>query len=262
MISKRNASRFIFISLAIGTDSMYSMSTKKFAVFDIDGTLIRWQLYHAVVSELAKDNLLGPKAQQTLKSYRLRWKNREHGNAFKDYERVLINIYESALKSIDPHEFDQAVERVIHEYKSQVYTYTRNLVTTLKKQGYLLLAISGSHEELVSHIAKVYGFDDYIGTTYERKDNQFTGNKFIASHNKKISLDRLVQKHQLTYVRSIAVGDSKGDIVMLDMVENPIAFNPDNDLFEYAKKNSWHIVIERKNVIYKLEPDNGKFVLA
>ena len=26
----------------------------KFAVFDIDGTLIRWQLYHAIADELAK----------------------------------------------------------------------------------------------------------------------------------------------------------------------------------------------------------------
>src|SRR3546814_11785501 len=33
----------------------YSGDMKKFAVFDIDGTLIRWQLYHAVVETVAKD---------------------------------------------------------------------------------------------------------------------------------------------------------------------------------------------------------------
>ncbi len=31
--------------------------SQPFAVFDIDGTIIRWQLYHALADELAKENI-------------------------------------------------------------------------------------------------------------------------------------------------------------------------------------------------------------
>ncbi len=39
---------------------------------------------------------------------------------------------------------------------------------------------------------------------------------------------------------------------MLEFVENPIAFNPEDTLFEKAKEQGWKIVIERKNVTYEL----------
>lgn len=238
------------------------MKSRRYAVFDIDGTLIRWQLYHATVSELAKQNVLGPDAAQTLKQYRMRWKQREHEDAFKAYEQELVQIYENSLQNIDTQLFDKAVETVIQEYKAQVYTYTRNLIKNLKSKGYLLFAISGSHKELVSHIVTEYGFDDYVATSYERKNNQFTGKKFIASLHKRSCLLQLIKKYDLQHQGSIAVGDSNGDIPMLEIVENPIAFNPDKDLFAHAKQCGWKIVIERKNVIYELEPVDGRYVLA
>jgi hypothetical protein len=55
---------------------------------------------------------------------------------------------------------------------------------------------------------------------------------------------------------------AKGDIELLEMVQNPIAFNPNTDLFEYAKSKNWKIVIERKNVIFELEKQDGKYILT
>jgi phosphoserine phosphatase len=39
---------------------------------------------------------------------------------------------------------------------------------------------------------------------------------------------------------------------MLEAVENPIAFNPNQTLYNHAKKRGWEIVVERKDVIYEL----------
>ena len=88
---------------------------EKFAVFDIDGTLVRWQLYHAVVGKLASAGLLIEGAEDKLKSARLRWKKREHLDSFHNYEQVLINVYESSLPSIKPAEFDRLVNDVVNE---------------------------------------------------------------------------------------------------------------------------------------------------
>lgn len=233
------------------------MSSNKFAVFDIDGTLIRWQLYHAVVDRLAKKELLGKDAKVQLHKARMHWKDREHPDAFREYELELISIYESALPFLTASEFDTAAQEIANEYKTQIYTFTRDLAQRLKKSHYTLIAISGSHQELLEYIAKQYEFDIYEGSKYERIDGRFTGKKTIGSHNKATTLKRIVSENQLTFKDSYAIGDSKSDAQLLELVEHPIAFNPDQELFEQAKKSSWNIVVERKNVIYNLQRDNS-----
>lgn len=230
----------------------YSEDMQKFAVFDLDGTLIRWQLYHAVVDRLAKEGLLGPDARDTLREARMHWKRREPGYSFRDYEISLIQTYEQSVTNLSVTEVEAAMTQVIDEYKDQVYTYTRDLITTLKDEGYTLLAISGSHEELVQAIAQHYGFDDWIGTRYKRAGASFTGEKYVASHDKKAALSSLIAKHKLSTEGSYAVGDSASDAAMLRMVEHPVAFNPDRALYDIATDAGWDIVIERKNVVYTL----------
>lgn len=234
---------------------------KKFAVFDIDGTLIRWQLYHVMVDKLASKGALRSDAKQLLRQARMVWKRREHDEAFKAYERLMIELYEEALQRLDTEAFDAIVTDIIDEYKDQTYVYTRDLLKRLKSEGYLLLIISGSHHELIEQIAHYYGFDDWIGTHYAREGKKFSGEKWIASKDKAASLQKFVAKHDLSFDGSLAIGDSASDIAMLELVEQPIAFNPDKILYEKARQHDWPIVIERKNMIYELRPERGTYVL-
>lgn len=227
-------------------------------MFDVDGTLVRWQLYHAVVDKLAKAGHLGVDAHETLHQARMKWKRRERGYSFSDYERVLIQTYEDSVTKLSTDTLSSAVQEVIGEYKDQVYTYTRDLIAELKAEGYTLLAISGSHEELVSEIARHYGFDDWIGTRYERTGSGYTGQKTVASHDKESALNSLVSKHNLSWHESYAVGDSASDAPMLRLATHAIAFNPDQSLYDIATEAGWDIVIERKNVIYKLHRPPGE----
>lgn len=82
------------------------------------------------------------------------------------------------------------------------------------------------------------------------------------SERKPEKLNELVTKHGASWTDSIAVGDSEGDIPMLSAVERPIAFNPTKMLFDKAKEQGWSIVIERKNMVYRLEPSDGSYLLA
>ena len=232
-----------------------------FAVFDIDGTLIRWQLYHAVVDELGHQGYIDKKAYTDIKQARLIWKRREHQEAFKDYERQVVRSLDSAITGVEVNKFVKAVKSVFDEYKDQVYTYTRKLIKELKAKDYVLLAISGSPKEAVGLIAKHYGFDDFIGSTYHHKDGQFTGEKIVAACDKKSELNKLIAKHHLSLVGSVAVGDSESDIALLEMVDRPIAFNPTVQLYNAARKNGWQIVVERKNVVYELEQNNEVYGL-
>lgn len=234
---------------------------RRFAVFDIDGTLIRWQLYHAVVDRLARYDLLDPQLYKAVRQDRMTWKRREYPEAFRAYEARIIQAYEAALPNLPVARFDEIVEEVAGEYKHQVYSYTRQLARTLRGKGHMLLAISGSHQELVEHVGRQYSFDICVGTRYLQKDGRFSGRKIVASHDKKKALQTLIRQHGLTLTDSYAIGDSKSDAPMLEMVEHPIAFNPDQELFDIARRASWEIVIERKNVVYDLVKDRQSYRL-
>lgn len=236
---------------------------RPFAVFDIDGTLIRWQLYHALADELARRGHLDTKQFQKVRAARMAWKKRTDNDSFTQYEHTLVELVDEAITGIRVTDLAVACSSVLAEYKDQVYTYTRQLIRGLKAKNYLLFAISASQAEIVSLLAEYYGFDDYGGSIYEVKDGVFTGQADILRQERKPEyLKQLVSTHHARWQDSMGVGDSESDIPMLATVEQPIAFNPTKKLFEHAEKQGWPIVIERKNMIYKLEPKSGSYILA
>lgn len=232
----------------------------KFAVFDIDGTLIRWQLFHAITHGLGKHGYIPASTHEAIRTARMNWKTR--GGNFKSYEKVLVHAYLSAITEVRPDDYRAIVDEVFEEYKDQTYIYTRDLVASLKKQGYLLFSISGSQTDIVKKLADYYGFDDVVAAELEEVDGRFTGKDFSPIHDKQAALETLVKRHDATYAGSIAVGDSEGDIPMLSMVERAIAFNPSRELFTVAAKEGWQIVVERKNMVYQLDNHDGTYVLA
>src|SRR3989344_3226681 len=142
---------------------------RPFAVFDIDGTLIRWQLYHAIADAMVKRGYIAPYTYQAVREARMDWKRRSGSGSFKAYEKQLIDTYEKDLMELTSEQFMKAADTVFKEYKDQVYTYTRDLIEDLKKKGYVLFAISGSQVEIVEKIAKYWGFRDWVGTVYTSK---------------------------------------------------------------------------------------------
>jgi HAD superfamily hydrolase (TIGR01490 family) len=237
---------------------MASRKTTPFAVFDIDGTLIRWQMLHAMIDELGRASHLAQEDYESVLQMRMNWKQRKAEEGFREYERQLVAVIEKSITEITLAAFTEAAESVYEQYKDQVYRYSRQLIAKLKAEGYLLLAVSGSPQEAIAPLCRYYGFDDYIGSDYVKRDGKFTGKIFVAAHNKPQLLRYLVAKHQLRYEDSVGMGDSEGDIDMLDMVEHPIAFNPSKKLFLHASQKGWKIVVERKNMVYELESQSGE----
>jgi HAD superfamily hydrolase (TIGR01490 family) len=235
--------------------------SRPFAVFDIDGTIIRWQLYHAICDAMAKQGIINKSAYDEVRKQRMNWKTRENDQAFIEYEKKLIEVFNQALTDMGVDNFHKIVKQVFDRYKDQVYTYTRDLIKELKGKDYVLFAISGSPDVIVKEMAKYYGFDDFMATSFDEADGQYKGYKYLVIGKKHQALEKLVNKHGLNYEKSYGIGDSDGDIEMLSKTENPIAFNPNQKFFEEAKSRKWPIVIERKNMIYKLMPQDEGYRL-
>lgn len=237
------------------------MSTKKIAVFDIDGTLYRWQLFHELVEELTRAEVF---PDNTFREVDTAWNDWRGGNLhFHGYESLVVETLMKYLPLIPIKTFEAVCDKVIAQSSHKLHAYPKQLLKSLRNQGYTIVAISGSQQELLDRFAAKHDIDIAIGAVYERKDGHFTGETSRMTIGRKaVILQELVNEHGFSLEGSVAIGDSDGDIELLSAVEKPIAFNPSEGLFEHAKTASWPIVIERKNIAYHLERKDDALVLA
>ena len=225
---------------------------KKIAVFDIDGTIFRSSLDNVLFRALIKEGLFPQSAFDEIFEYYEKWINRK--GPYGDYNIKIYYALATHLKGLDVAQVESIACDAVHEYKERVYTYTRDLIEQLRDE-YILLAISGSPIEVVQAFVDHRNFDAAYGTTYAQKNGKYTGEFHTEMYDlKKETLKTFCKEHDLTLKDSIGVGDTSGDISFLEDVENPIAFNPNQVLYEKAKEKGWKIIVERKDVIYEITP--------
>lgn len=233
-------------------------TNKPIAVFDIDGTFFRSSLFLESVLELDAMGAIPHELITELEPHKIAWQTRDSQDAYNDYMRTLCSAFDNKyITKIRLQDFLKALKKAAENKQKYVYTYTRELAKKLRMQGYTLVAISGSPQVAVEQFAKPYGFEVFRGMIFDHDGQNLTRVLHIPDKDKSIDLRDILQKHGFTLKDSVGVGDTAGDIPVLSMVEHPIAFNPNRQLFEHAKQNGWEIVVERKNMHYQLSPSKA-----
>ncbi len=225
---------------------------RRLAIFDIDGTFFRSSLLVELVNSLVESKIFPPAAKKAMDKDYFAWIHRE--GSYEKYIRQVVDIYIKHIAGRDKIIIDKIAQKVVDYHKKRIYRYTRDLINKLKAKNYFLLAISGSPEEIVQKFADYFGFDRAFGSVLEVKEGRFTGKVFVdASRNKKQILKKFLGENgYLNLNGSVGVGDTESDIPIFKIVEYPIVFNPNLGLARYAEKKGWPMVVERKNVIFKL----------
>jgi len=240
-----------------------SIMKKQFAVFDIDGTIARTSLLQLMVRELVSRGKLGAgpgrDIEVMLHDYRQRIDDDDFGGYMKKAVEVLFEALPDGLRADD---FNEVISAVVNTSLSNTYVYTRELAQTLRQNGFFLIAISGSELHAVEALAKKLGFDAWVGqVSYEQKDDRLTGKINSLGKPKAEILESLIKKFDLNTKGSMAIGDTTSDVGVFKMVDNPIAFNPNQALFKVARENGWMVVVERKDMVYGMEMVDGQYVL-
>ncbi len=232
---------------------------KKVAIFDIDGTIFRSSLLIELVEALIADGHFPASAKKSYEREYKKWLDRN--DTYDKYIMAVVAVFMKNIKGLAYKDFLTTGKKMLAGKKNMVYRYTRDLIKDLKKRGYFLLAISQSPKGILDPFCKELGFDKTYGRIYELGPQDcFTG-KITDVHliaNKANIVKRAIEKENLTLKNSIAVGDTDDDIPMLELVENPICFNPNQKLYRYAKLNGWKIFVERKDVIYEIDSSKEK----
>ncbi|MEX0931243.1 MAG: HAD-IB family hydrolase [Candidatus Paceibacterota bacterium] len=229
------------------------MKKQKVAIFDIDGTIFRSSLLIELVETLVEDNVFPSDMRGHYERAHKKWLDRK--GDYESYIMAVVDAFMDNIKGVPFEDVEVAAKTVAKIHKDRTYKYTRELIQTLKKKGYYLLAISQSPKVILDVFCKPLGFNKIYGRFYELgPTDKFTG-EVVDLHliaNKANIVRRAVEKEGLTLKGSVGVGDTEGDIPFLELVDTAICFNPNKLLYKVALRNKWKIVVERKDVIYTL----------
>lgn len=236
---------------------------KQFAVFDIDGTISRTSLLQLMVRELVTRGKLdigtGRQIEMMLHDYRQRIGDDNFGDYMKQAVDMMFKAMPDGLRIED---YNEITDAIVKMSLSNTYVYTRELLQTLKRNNFFLIAISGSEVKAVSTLARSLGFDAWVGeVNYIETNGKLNGQIKALTQSKAEILRTIIKKFDLNEKGSTAVGDTSSDISVLEMVDSPIVFNPNQALFKVAREKGWMIVLERKDMVYGMVQENGQYVL-
>lgn len=228
------------------------MRKTKLAVFDIDGTIFRKNLAFELINELAWMKVFNPGVRKQLVEHYSNWL--DHEGVYEDYRKALVRLYEENIKGCTKAEVVKASQLVVPFFKNRTYIFANQLIAQLRRDNYVIIAISGSPHEIVQEYNKHLKFDAVFGTIYEldKQDCYTGGTIFEPPKDKGQVVRQYIAENNLTLEGSIGVGDTESDAKVLELVENPIAFNPNANLKKIAEENNWRIVVEKKDVIYEI----------
>jgi HAD superfamily hydrolase (TIGR01490 family) len=226
---------------------------QKVAFFDIDGTVFRSSLLIELVEALIEHGAFPPNVRDEYKRSHEAWWNRE--GEYETYIMDVVHTFRTHIKGIHYGTFADVGRAVVEKQEKRVYRYTRDLIKDLKGKDYYIVAISQSPKTILDEFCASYGFDKVYGRMYEIGPRDcFTGDVIDESiiSDKATIVDRLLEHGGFTLDGSVGVGDTEGDIPLLLKVETPICFNPNMKLYEFAKREKWPVIVERKDVVYTI----------
>lgn len=233
------------------------------AFYDIDGTLYRDGFISELFKRFIKSQIIEEKKWFTeVKPYFDQWDRRR--GTYDNYLDKMANIYIMAIEGYHKSFIEHIINQVVKDKGERTYVYTRDKIKWHREKGHMLITISGSPKEVVSKVANLYGFDDYRGSDYIiNNEDRYTGEvipMWDSKSKRQATLD-MAEKYKIDLSESYAYGDTAGDFSMFKLVGHPVLINPTKELITLVQndkevKRKAKIIIERKDVIYKLDIDS------
>ena len=229
------------------------------AFFDIDGTIYREGLITELFKKLIIHELVSDSTYvDSVKPAFTKWDKRQ--GYYDEYLDRMIEIYIKSIIGLKQDHITHIAKKVIEQKGDRVYRFTRNEIKRHKKNGDLVIAVSGSPIELVEEMASKYQFDDFRGTTYViDEDNRYTGDLIPMwdGESKRKAILSLAKQYELNLEHCYAYGDTTGDLFMLRLVGHPFAINPTRSLIKAIKADAdlskkITVIVERKDMMYKM----------
>ena len=218
---------------------------KNLAIFDLDNTLINIDSGHASSAFLIKkmpDDAAQTKAQNE-KFYR------DYQNGCLDID-AFCKFHLAPLSLYSKEELAEFHREFMAEYIiPHISPMQRMLVQSHQMAGDETLVISSTNEFIITPICHLFGITNIIGTQLETgTDDRYTGNYIGTPSFREGKITRLNQwlaergETLESYGKTYFYSDSKNDLPLLSLVNEPVAVNPDAELEQEAKEKGWPVL--------------------
>ncbi|MBZ2105689.1 HAD family hydrolase [Streptococcus mitis] len=227
------------------------MSQEIAAIFDIDGTIFRDSLLIHHMEKCIAYDVFPISVEMELKPHKNAWQNRELD--YDDYLYKASKLYTKYISNKDILDIEFVAKKVIEKGSKKLYRFTRDRIKWYKEQGHKIIFISGSPDFLVEKMAEKLGADLWFASQYLNDCDKYSGE--VIPMWDSVSKLQVLKQLSINFEESYAYGDTTGDFTMLQSVGYPTAINPNKKLLDMIRKEKLdcNIIIERKDVIYKLD---------
>lgn len=119
------------------------------------------------------------------------------------------------------------------------------LVDQHRQQGDRLLIITATNRFITEPIAAAFGISELLATEPEQINGRYTGkvNGVPCYQAGKITrYQQWLSEQQQSFSSAWFYSDSRNDLPLLQVVEHPVAVNPDPVLAEHAQQHGWPIL--------------------
>jgi HAD superfamily hydrolase (TIGR01490 family) len=136
---------------------------------------------------------------------------------------------------------------VVEEFLSHHWRQdTRRLLDDHRNAGDMVLLVSAGPQPLLERIAQEVGAGHVVATEFEQRNGRYTGRSLepvCIDENKAVLAKAYLERKRIVvdFKSSFAYADAISDLHLLEMVGNPVAVYPDEELKMAAVERGWRI---------------------
>ncbi|GAB3278128.1 HAD-IB family hydrolase [Actinocorallia lasiicapitis] len=213
------------------------------AFFDVDNTMMRGASIYYFARGLAKRKLFTTRdlTMFALGQAAFRVRGTENADHIGTAREAALSFV--AGKSVD--ELVRLCEEIYDDVmEDRIWHGTRTIAQAHIDAGQQVWLVTATPVEIARVMASRLGLTGALGTVAETVDGHYTGRlvgNLLHGPAKAEAVRALAEREGLSLERCSAYSDSANDLPMLSIVGHPNAVNPDGELREHARSNSWPI---------------------
>ena len=217
------------------------------AIFDLDHTLLDGDSDHAWGQYLVDSGLVDSAVHK-----------HRNDHFYEQYKAGTLNIHEYlefAMKPLTQYPLQQMLDARTAFLKERILPLisqkSRDLIAHHKRLGDTLLIITATNGFVTYPIAELLGIEHIIAPHPEFVDGGYTGRTVGVpsfQHGKVIRLNDWLEQQGFALTDSWFYSDSHNDLPLLEIVDHPVAVDPDDKLRAVAQAHNWPVISLRDGV--------------
>jgi len=215
---------------------------ERLALLDFDNVIYKGHSVFDIIQAQERDGFMEPGVWDFVEGQLQRYKKKEA--TYKEAADKMLKAWAEGLRGKSHQEAVDYVQTYFDNNPNKFFGWFETARPSLSQHN--IFIVSTNYQFISEAVVSRFNLQGFVSSEAEVKDDRFTGRVAKSLAGNKGEVVGLLERYPKE--GTIAVGDSENDIEMLERVETPICFNPDEKLREVAERKRWSIADEKTMV--------------